>query len=165
MKKLFVLALITLFGSCAPQGSHADFDKNVETVKTLFALQGTEADLDAQLALVHEDIDWQPAFHGSEKIGKEAYGDYLKGWHDVMENVVYTPENYLPGVSIETSLADGSVRSYGTWSGTHSASGKTWEMISYHTFDFKDGKIIAGGDYFDAGGLMASLQTETEAAE
>ena len=105
MKKLLVLALITLFASCAPQGSHPDFDKNVETVKTLFALQGSEADLDAQLALVHEDIEWQPAFHGSAKIGKEAYKDYLKGWHDVMENVVYTPENYLPGVSVETSLA------------------------------------------------------------
>ncbi|MDC1080661.1 nuclear transport factor 2 family protein [Flavobacteriaceae bacterium] len=165
MKKLLVFALITLFASCAPQGSHPDFDKNVETVKTLFALQGSEADLDAQLALVHEDIEWQPAFHGSAKIGKEAYRDYLKGWHDVMENVVYTPENYLPGVSVETSMADGSVRTYGTWSGTHSASGKTWELISYHTFDFKEGKIIAGGDYFDAGGLLASLQPEPEAAQ
>ena len=29
MKKLHVLALITLFASCAPQGSHPDFDKNV----------------------------------------------------------------------------------------------------------------------------------------
>ena len=165
MKKLFVLTLITIFASSAPQGSHPDFDKNVETVKTLFALQGTEADLDAQLALVHEDIEWQPAFHGSAKIGKDAYKDYLKGWHDVMENVVYTPENYLPGVSAETSLADGSVRTYGTWSGTDSASGKIWELISYHTFDFKNGKIIAGGDYFDAGGLLASLQSKLEAAE
>jgi hypothetical protein len=34
-------------------------------------------------------------------------------------------------------------------------------VTSYHTWDFKDGKIIAGGDYFDAGGLMAFLQAET----
>ena len=39
------------------------------------------------------------------------------------------------------------------------------EVVSYHTWDFKDGKIIAGGDYLDAGGLLASLTQEDETEE
>ena len=73
----------------------------------------------SELDLVHEDMQWQPAFHGSSQIGKEAFGEYLKGWHDAMENVVYTPVNWLPGVLADTGLPDGSVRSYGKWTGVH----------------------------------------------
>ena len=163
MKKILLIALVSIFISCS-QGNHPDYAANVESAKTLLALQGTEADLQAQLDLVHEDMDWQPAFHGSARIGKEGFGEYLKGWHDAMEDVVYTPTNYLPGVLAETGLSDGSVRTYGKWSGVHSTSGKSWEIVSYHTWDFKDGKVISGGDYMDAGGLMNSLK-EIEVVE
>ena len=116
--------------------------------------------------MAHEDIQWQPAFYGSIPVGKEEYGSYLKGWQDEMEDVVFTPTNdYLPGVLAETGVQDGSVRVYGTWAGVHSATGKSWELSSYHTWDFKDGLIIAGGDYFDASGFIASLQVEEPAAE
>ena len=164
MKKILLIALVSIFISCS-QGNHPDYAANVESAKTLLALQGTEADLQAQLDLVHEDMDWQPAFHGSARIGKEGFGEYLKGWHDAMEDVVYTPTNYLPGVLAETGIPDGSVRSYGTWTGVHSATGKSWELISYHTWDFKDGLIISGGDYFDAGGLLGSLAEESDSEE
>jgi len=157
MKKLLFITLTAFFISCS-QGIHSDFDANVESVKTFLELQGTEIDLQAQLNLVHKDLKWQPAFHGSPQIGKEEFGEYLKGWHDTMEDVVYNPINYLPGVLAETGLPDGSVRSYGKWTGIYSETGKSWELTSYHTWDFKDGLIISGGDYFDAGGLLASLQ-------
>ena len=164
MKKLLFIALISIFISCS-QGMHPDYAANVESVKKLMELQGSEADLQAQLDLVHEDLQWQPAFHGSSQIGKEGFGEYLKGWHDLMENVVYTPVNYLPGVLAETGLPDGSVRSYGKWTGIHTPTGKSWEVISYHTWDFKDGLIISGGDYFDAGGMLASLQEDASEEE
>ena len=67
---------------------------------------------------------------------------------------------WLPGVLAETGLPDGSVRSYGMWTGVHTETGKSWELSSYHTWEFKDGLIIAGGDYFDAGGLLGSLQAD-----
>ena len=164
MKKLLLVALISTFISCS-QGMHPDYASNVESVKKLLELQGTEADLQGQLDLVHEDLQWQPAFHGTSQIGKEAFGEYLKGWHDLMENVVYTPTNYLPGVLAETGLPDGSVRSYGKWTGTHAPTGKSWELLSYHTWDFKDGLIISGGDYFDAGGLLDSLSEDSAEEE
>ncbi|MDA9192828.1 nuclear transport factor 2 family protein [Flavobacteriaceae bacterium] len=162
MKKILLIGLFGLILSCS-NVQHPDFAANVESAKTFLELQGTEADLQAQLDLVHEDMQWQPAFHGSSQIGKEAFGEYLKGWHDAMENVVYTPVNYLPGVLAETGLQDGSVRSYGKWTGVHTETGKSWELISYHTWDFKDGLIISGGDYFDAGGLLSSLASNESA--
>lgn len=159
MKKIILLYVFGLMLSCSGV-QHPDFEANVESAKKLLELQGTEADLQAQLDLVHEDLQWQPAFHGSQQIGKQEFGEYLKGWHDVMEDVTYNAVNFLPGVSAETGLPDGSVRSYGVWSGVHTESGKSWELVSYHTWDFKDGLIISGGDYFDAGGLLMSLQSE-----
>ncbi len=46
-------------------------------------------------------------------------------------------------VPLISSNLDGSVRSYGKWTGVHSATGKSWELPStYHTWDFKDGLII-----------------------
>ena len=159
MKKLLAIALFSIFVSCTP-GMHPEYEQNTETVKAFLKLQGEETDVNAQMALIHEDLEWQPAFHGSVPIGKEDFKEYLLNWQDVMEETVYTPRNYLPGVLADTGLQDGSVRSYGKWTGVHSATGKKWELIAYHTWDFKDGKIIAGGDYFDAGGLIASLQVE-----
>ena len=165
MKKLLFITLISIFISCS-QGVHPDFAANVETVKKQLELQGSEADHQAQLDLAHEDIQWQPAFFGSTPVGKSEYGAYLKGWQDEMEDVVFTPTNdYLPGVLAETGIADGSVRVYGTWSGVHSATGKSWELSSYHTWDFQDGLIISGGDYFDASGFMASLQLDESVDE
>jgi len=159
MKKLLAIALFSVFVSCTP-GMHPEYEQNTETVKAFLKLQGEETDVNAQMALIHEDLEWQPAFHGSTPIGKEDFKAYLLNWQDVMEETVYTPRNYLPGVLADTGLQDGSVRSYGKWTGVHSATGKKWELTAYHTWDFKDGKIIAGGDYFDAGGLIASLQVE-----
>ena len=163
MKKILSITLLGLLMACSP-GIHPDYATNLETAKKFLELQGSEADNESQLAMLHEDVQWQPAFHGSEPIGREAVSTYLKSWQDAMEDVVYTPVNWLPGVLAETGLSDGSVRTYGKWNGVHSASGKSWEIVSYHTWDFKDGKVISGGDYMDSGGLMNSLK-EIEVVE
>ena len=164
MKKIMMIALFGILASCSP-GMHPEYANNVETVKTFLELQANESDVNAQMSMVSEELEWQPAFHGATPIGKEAFKAYLLNWQDQMEAVMYTPENFLPGVLVETGLSDGSVRSYGEWTGTHTATGKKWAFISYHTWDFKDGKIISGGDYFDAGGLTAFLQPSQVAVE
>jgi hypothetical protein len=43
---------------------------------------------------------------------------YMGGWHAAMDDITYTPENFLPAVDPETNLPNGSVRTYGTWRGT-----------------------------------------------
>ena len=111
MKKLLSILLVSIFMSCS-QGGHQDFAKNTATAKKMLELQGSEADFQAQLDLIHQDVKWQPVFFGATEIGKEEFGQYLKAWQDQMEDVVYTADNWLPGVLAETGMADGSVRSY-----------------------------------------------------
>lgn len=160
LTNLTFIMLMFIFTSCSSGGNHPDYASNVEKIKTFLELQSSESDSKAQAEMIHEDVQWQPAFYGTAPIGKAEFVEYLIAWQDAMEDVVYTPTNYLPGVNAETGELDGSVRSYGTWTGVHSESGKSWELSSYHTWDFQDGLVINGGDYFDAGGFLASLSSE-----
>ena len=72
MKKLLAIALFSVFVSCTP-GMHPEYEQNTETVKAFLKLQGEETDVNAQMALIHEELEWQPAFHGSAPIGKEDF--------------------------------------------------------------------------------------------
>ncbi len=145
LNTITIMIFLFVLSSCSTGGNHPDFEANVEKVQTFLELQGSEADPQAQLDMIQAE-----------------FGEYLIGWQDAMEDVVYTATNYLPGVNPETGVLDGSVRSYGTWTGVHSETGKSWELSSYHTWDFKDGQIVYGGDYFDAGGFLASLAPSEE---
>ncbi len=70
--------------------------------------------------------------------------------------------NLLPGVNAETKEIDGSVRYYGDWSVTITATDSTDEKSGilpfYESFDFnEDGKIIYQQYYADITGLMTYL--------
>ena len=52
MKNFILLGILGLTVSCS-NVQHPDFAANVESAKTLLELQGSEADLQAQLDLVH----------------------------------------------------------------------------------------------------------------
>jgi len=156
MKKLFVM-LVFLLASCSAPQQNPDFEKNVELAKNYFATFVTE-DFDATAALLSDDVEWQGCFYGTDLMNKEQAMEYSKGWHDAMENITYTAQNYLPGVDPDSGLLNGSVRTYGTWTGTNSASGKDFEISMYHYFTFnEDGKIINAGDYGDATGLIMAV--------
>ena len=156
MKKLFVM-LVFLLASCSAPQQNPDFEKNVELAKNYFATFVTE-DFDATAALLSDDVEWQGCFYGTDLMNKEQAMEYSKGWHDAMENITYTAQNYLPGVDPDSGLLNGSVRTYGTWTGTNTASGKDFEISMYHYFTFnEDGKIINAGDYGDATGLIMAV--------
>ena len=160
MKKLILLFSITiLFSSC---NTNPDYAKNLATAQKLFELHGEE-DIDAQLALVSEDIESNTSYYGSETAGYDQYVAMLKGYHAAFDNIKYTANNWLPGTSPEGKL-DGSVRTYGTWTGTNTESGKSFEIYMYHYFTFnEEGKIINSGDFGDATGLvMAVAPDQTE---
>ena len=73
MKKLLAIALFSVFVSCTP-GMHPEYEQNTETVKAFLKLQGEETDVNAQMALIHEELEWQPAFHGAAKCFVRAAG-------------------------------------------------------------------------------------------
>ena len=149
--------LVFLLASCSAPQQNPDFEKNVELAKNYFATFVTE-DFDATAALLSDDVEWQGCFYGTDLMNKEQAMEYSKGWHDAMENITYTAQNYLPGVDPDSGLLNGSVRTYGTWTGTNTASGKDFEISMYHYFTFnEDVKIINAGDYGDATGLIMAV--------
>ena len=88
MKKLILLTLLTVFISCSKQSNSSSYDENVKIVKKFLELQASESGFEDQLEMIHPEVMWQPAFHGASQVGKEAMGQYLKGWQDAMEGVV-----------------------------------------------------------------------------
>jgi len=168
MKKLLIVLIGLLFTSCIfNQGNHvsnnpgseqhADFEKNKEIAQKFIDLHFAE-DWEAQAELLHDDLDWSPPMYGSENYGKAEHVEAMKMYQQMFDNIKFDADYWLPGVDPETGIRDGSVRTYGTWTGVHTESGKEWALKSYHPMAFKDGKIIGGGDYFDFGGFMASFQ-------
>ena len=159
MKKLILLFSITiLFSSC---NTNPDYAKNLATAQKLFELHGEE-DIDAQLALVSEDIESNTSYYGSETAGYDQYVAMLKGYHAAFDNIKYTANNWLPGTSPEGKL-DGSVRTYGTWTGTNVATGKELNLKGYWYMNFDaEGKIIAQGDFFDFGGMYDAVYPKTK---
>ncbi len=158
MKNILLLGLsVALLTSCS-QNQNPKFDKNQESVKKWFELWEIE-DVNSLSEMVSEDIEWQGAAYGSEIIKTKAdVINYIDAWHGAMESIKYTPDNFLPGVDPETNLPNGSVRTYGTWTGINSASGKSFKVRFYHTFDFNDeGQIINGADYGDATGVYLAV--------
>ena len=135
---------------------------NLEIAKEWFEVFVTE-DFDALTQFYADEIEFQSAFYGGPIMNKEETLNYLKGWQDAMEDITWEAENYLPGVDPETGLPNGSVRTYGYWSGTNTASGKSFKALWYHylTFD-ENGKIINGGDFGDATGLVMAVAPDQE---
>ena len=161
MKKLLLFISLGLFLSCS-NVQHPDFERNLEITKEWFDVFVTE-DLDATMDFYADELEYQSAFYGGPIMSKEGTTEYLKGWQDAMENITWEAENYLPGVDPDTGLLNGSVRTYGYWSGTNTASGKSFRGLWYHylTFD-ENGKIINGGDFGDATGLVMSVMPDEE---
>ena len=108
------------------------------------------------------DLLWQPAAYGAKQYGKSEHIEALSMYQTLFDNILYTPDNWLPGVLAETRELDGSVRTYGTWTGTPTETGKPFSLHPYHNLDFVDGKISARGDYFDLGGFFTSFQEKEE---
>ena len=154
MKKLLLIfsATLVLVGC----NTNPDYAKNLATAKKLFELHGEE-NIDAQLELVSKDIEVNTSMYGSEPFGYEQYVTMLKGYQEGFDNIKYTAQNWLPGTN-ETGQLDGSVRTYGTWTGTNVVTGKELNLKGYWYMNFDDeGKVIAQGDFFDYGGMYNAV--------
>ena len=81
----------------------------------------------------------------------------VKGYHMAFDNLKYTAEVWLPGTDTLGSF-DGSVRTYGVWTGTQTQTKKELNLKGYWYFNFDDdGKVLGQGDYFDFGGMLDAV--------
>ena len=156
---LSIIFCAVLVVSCETNISKTDFEKNTELAKDYFK-QFENKKTSEVLAYLHPDIEWHLPVYGMEMGGFEEVKAAINGYHSEYEDLKFTADYWLPGVNTETGLPDGSTRVYGTWTSTHKRTGKRTNLSSYHSFEFKDGKIIRGGDWFDLGGMMNSLEPQ-----
>ena len=158
MKHLFYITFSSfLILSCSNNNSNLEFEKNTELAKDYFN-QFEKRNVDAVFEYLHPDIEWHMPVYGLDMGGIEEVKEAILGYQSEYDDLKFTADYWLPGVNTETGKPDGSTRVYGTWTSTHKRTGKKTKLTSYHSFEFQDGKIIRGGDWFDLGGMMNSLE-------
>lgn len=154
-KSILSLLLFSLsFISC---DSNPNYEANLAKAKKTFELFQDE-DIEAQMSLFSDELIYTPPSYGAKDMSKEEFKSMLQMYHAAFDEIVYTPEVWLPGTD-ENGKLDGSVRSYGTWNSKNAKTGEqTTPLRSYHFFNFNEkGEIIAQGDFFDATGLMNNI--------
>ena len=149
------------------------FSQRVESVRAFYAAHGAE-DLDKQASMLSDTMVWSPpSYNGNEWLGKEDLLAVLKNYHDNFDNIqwnegIVTPDSTVNGYwsgSVypeKWANSDGTnVRVYGTWTATHTETGKDIGVKFFSLVNFnKDGKIISASDYFDANGIAAQIAEE-----
>ena len=159
IKRLILLFLMaTLLTSC---NNNPDYAKNLATAQKLFQLH-EEENLEAQLALVSEKMESITSMYGGEATGFDQYKAMIKGYHNDFDDIKYNANVWLPGTDPD-GILDGSVRTYGTWTGTNVATGKQLNLMGYWYFNFDaEGKVITQGDFFDYGGMYNAVYPKTK---
>lgn len=182
---MMLLAVLILIG-CKEQASqtemaeetteapdYADFEKKVEMIRTFYKAHGEE-DMEALSAMLSDTLVWSPpAWNGNQMLGKEDLLAALKSYHDNFENIQwhegivmadstvngYWSGSVFPGATAATT-AD-VIRVYGTWTATHTESGKEIGVKFFNLTTFnEDGLIVNSSDYFDVNGLAVQIAAE-----
>ncbi len=153
--------------------NYAAFNKNVEIMRSFFKAHVDE-DINAIKALLADTLRWSPpAYNGNEWLGKEDLVAALQKGHDDLENIKFA-EGIAIGDTITNGMWSGSVfpeesatnspdaiRIYGTWTATHTESGKDigvkWFALSWIN---DAGQIARYNDYFDVTGLAVQIAAE-----
>ena len=88
----------------------------------------------------------------------------LDGMMDIYaDDVNWSPANTLdyPGVG-DNFVPDGSVRTYGTWVGTHNTGATTVSKYYSVTQYNEEGKIITALEWFDVGGVFDQVESQNQ---
>jgi len=182
---LLMLAVLTFF-SCkeiekeaemameeAEAPDSADFDKKVAVVSAFYQAHCDE-DIDALSSMLSDDMKWSPpGYNGNEWLGKEDLLAALKGYHDGFDNIKYAEGIVMPDSTANgfwsgsvfpvknANASAGIIRVYGTWSATHTESGKEIGVKYFNLSSVnEDGKIVQSSDYFDVHGLAAQIAAQ-----
>ena len=148
------------------------FARNLATTKAW--MQGmTAEDLDAQLDLMADDAQWNPAqYNGNVLVNKEGTGEALKWYHDNFNDVIFHE-----GLDLTSKKSDGFfggsvypqndnpnvVAVYGTWTPVHAETGKQVFNKWHGVLEFNEaGKIIYLSDFFDVNGIQVQLEAAAD---
>jgi quinol monooxygenase YgiN len=156
MKNLITKAFLAVVLCSCSSGEHPNYQKNLAIAQKYFALHEEES-LEEQMALISKDIVHESPLYNGSQSRYEGVRAILNGYHQSFEDIQFTALNWLPGTD-SLGKPDGSVRTYGKWTGTHAVTGKKLNLSSYHYFNFnKEGLINGAGDFFDATGMLNAV--------
>lgn len=186
--KLFAIIMfgvLCLFG-CKEQPQEAEtvaeeaempdydaYNKKVAVLRAFYQAHCDE-DLEAQDAMIADDFQWSPPnYNGNQWLGKEEFMTAIKGYHDGFENIKYTEGIVMPDSTVNgfwsgsvfpkelANISSGIIRNYGTWTATHTESGKEVGVKFFSLASVNDeGKIDQSSDYWDVNGLAAQIAAE-----
>ena len=148
------------------------FDRNVATTKAW--MQGfADEDLDAQMDLMADDIQWNPAqYNGNVLVNKEGTGEALKWYHDNFNDVIFhegldltskRSNGFFGGSVYPQNDNPNVVAVYGTWTPIHAETGKQVFNKWHGVLEFnEEGKIIYLSDFFDVNGIQVQLEAAAD---
>ena len=160
---LYITTFIALILGCdqtAPTNTDFDkglalFEKNKTIANESFDLFIAK-DLDGMMDLHSEDLIWSPA-STTDSLSKDEFRAGMNEWMTEFDEFKFIDRQFYPGVD-EDFIPNGSVRTYGTWLGTHKSGIETVTKY-YSVLEFnEDGKITADLEYFDVGGVFDQLE-------
>ncbi len=150
------------------------FNQQVAVIEALYAAHEAE-DIDAMRAMMADTLKYSPpAYNGGEWVGSDVLLAAIKGYHDNFENIQWHPGIKLPDGTMENAYWSGSVfpedsasdtpdaiRVYGTWTATHTATGKDIGVNFYSIISMNEaGKIAQVTEFFDVNGIAVQLAEE-----
>jgi hypothetical protein len=184
MKNLVVcLGALTLlaFTSCKQETpmeqtetpDYASFDKKVAVIKSFYQAHHDE-NIAAISGLLADTMKWSPPhYNGNQWMGKEDLLSALKDYHAAFDEITFKEGIVMPDSTVNgywsgsvfpegsASISANNIRVYGTWSATHTETGKPIGVKFYSIVMVNaDGKIAQASDYFDVNGLAVQVAAE-----
>jgi len=153
MKKILFIFLGILVLSCS---TNPDYQNNLKLAKKWVQAFET-SNVELWKEVVSEELVDVAPMYGMGQVDYKTSLQVAEFYVQNYTNVKFQNQVWLPGIDTLTMKPDGSVRAYGTWTGTSKSTGRNFSLTSYHNFDFKDGKITSTGEYFDATGMVNSV--------
>ena len=153
MKKIILLFVGILFVGC---DSNPKYESNLAVAKK-WVQAFEDQNIELWKEAVSEDLQDIAPMYGMGMVDYETSLQDAEFYIQNYTDVKFNDPVWLPGIDTLTMKPDGSVRAYGRWSGKSLSTGREFSLMSYHNFDFEDGKISSTGEYFDATGMVNAV--------
>lgn len=152
---------------------YAAFDNATAAINALISAHSAE-DLNACGRLLADTLQWSPPwYNGNQWLGKEDCLSALEAYHTDFDNIqfqegIVTPDSTVTGMwsgsvypKENATTEPDVIRVYGTWTGTHTESGKDVGVKWFALGAVNDaGQITSWSEYFDVHGLAAQVADE-----
>ena len=155
---------------------YALFNKKIEVIRSMFQAHSDE-NLEALNNLLADTLQWSPPqYNGNQWLGKEDLLAALEAYHNDFDNIQFhegiaglddtagANNAFWSGSVFPENTATSSpniLRVYGTWTATHTETGKEigvkWFSLVWVN---EAGQIARFNDYFDVHGIEAQVMTE-----